>query len=172
MMQIPITDRRIEHPRYIFELPIRAEWRGQEYETQLVRAEGHTANVGPRGTLVHLRPLPPVGSLVHLFISHDEAPSIPYYEVETFVLRVDHDAGEPLAALMVSDWLAPGGAWLNRVYEPSVAAIRAALEAPFTYSAEEDAEEGEEGDPESWSCGRVRKGAARETRTAPKGNRN
>ena len=106
-------------PRYLVSLPVRAEW--EDAGGGQVVVEGSTENVGPEGTLVHLRMLPDVGSRVRLTVLDGEK-----YRLQTVaeVLRVERNPGHPLAALQL---ISGTDEWRGLVWEPSSPEARAAL---------------------------------------------
>lgn len=120
-------------PRYMAALPVRAEW--DDDQAGHIVAEGTTENVGPEGVLVHLqRLLPDVGSRVRLEIEADEGHKL---LVITEVLRLERNAGHPLAALQLLD---ATDEWRGLVWEPA---------APrYTQPAEEADEDAEQDDDE------------------------
>lgn len=99
-------------PRYLAALPVQVEWETSE-GTRIV-AEGTTENVGPEGALVHLqRELPDVGSRVRLIV---DSPDHRKLQVVTEVLRLERNAGHPLAALQLLDAM---DEWRGLVWEAS-----------------------------------------------------
>ncbi|HEX8097983.1 MAG TPA: PilZ domain-containing protein [Pyrinomonadaceae bacterium] len=108
--QITIENR--SGPRYLAALPVRAEWTDDD-GTHV--AEGETENVGPEGALVHLqRELPDVGSRVQLVVLDEEGRR--HLSVVTEVLRLERNAGHPLAALQL---LGATEEWRGLVWEPA-----------------------------------------------------
>ena len=103
-------------PRYLITLPVRAEWDDEQGEHVVV--EGATENVGPEGTLVHLRQLPDVGSRVQLFVLDGERFRI---QIIAEVLRIERDPGHPLAALQL---IGSTDEWRGLVWEPSAPHLR------------------------------------------------
>ena len=99
-------------PRYMVSLAVRAEW-DDEASGDHVVIEGETENVGPEGTLVHLRQLPDVGSRVQLVVLDGER-----YRIQAVaeVLRIERNPGHPLAALQLISAL---DEWRGLVWEPS-----------------------------------------------------
>jgi hypothetical protein len=93
-------------------LAVRAEW-DDEASGDHVVIEGETENVGPEGTLVHLRQLPDVGSRVQLVVLDGER-----YRIQAVaeVLRIERNPGHPLAALQLISAL---DEWRGLVWEPS-----------------------------------------------------
>src|ERR671938_1784177 len=121
------TDHRTG-PRYLASLLVRAEW--DDEEGRHFVAEGTTENVGPEGALVHLqRELPDVGSRVQLHVLGEQGQKL---QVVTEVLRLERNAGHPLAALQLLDAM---DEWRGLVWEPA---------APRT-PAPPAAEDGEDG---------------------------
>ncbi|HEY0080906.1 MAG TPA: PilZ domain-containing protein [Pyrinomonadaceae bacterium] len=99
-------------PRYPVSLPVRAEW-DDEASGDHVVIDGETENIGPEGTLVHLRQLPDVGSRVQLVVLDGER-----YRIQAVaeVLRIERNPGHPLAALQLISAL---DEWRGLVWEPS-----------------------------------------------------
>jgi hypothetical protein len=105
------TDYR-SGPRYLASLEVRAEW--DETDGTHIVTEGTTENIGPEGTLVHLpRRLPEVGGRVRLQV-HD--PDGKELLVVTEVLRIERNAGYPLAALQLLD---QSDEWKGLIWEPA-----------------------------------------------------
>ena len=99
-------------PRYLASLEVRAEW--DETDGTHIVTEGTTENIGPEGTLVHLpRRLPEVGGRVRLEV-HD--PDGNPLLVVTEVLRIERNAGYPLAALQLLD---QSDEWKGLIWEPA-----------------------------------------------------
>ena len=101
-------------PRYVVQLPVRAEW-DDDRSGQHVVVEGETENVGPQGALVHLETLPDVGSRVQLAVLADEKTLI---QAVAEVLRLERNPAQPLAALQL---LGSTDEWRGLVWEPSAA---------------------------------------------------
>jgi hypothetical protein len=121
-------------PRYLVSFEVRAEW--DEPGGAHVLSEGTTENVGPEGTLVHLpRKLPDVGSRVRLEVQGEDGKKL---QVVAEVLRIERNAGHPLAALQL---LGETDEWKGLIWEP--AAPRFNEPAP---SLEDEDEEGGEDD--------------------------
>ncbi|HYP52631.1 MAG TPA: hypothetical protein VEQ42_03775 [Pyrinomonadaceae bacterium] len=119
-MSTDFTEQQTEQrtgPRYLIALPVRAEW--DDAEGSHVVVEGATENVGPEGTLVHLRQLPDVGSRVRLTVLDGEK-----YRLEAVaeVLRIERNPGHPLAALQL---ITGADEWRGLVWEPSSPEARA-----------------------------------------------
>ena len=105
------TDYR-SGPRYLASLEVRVEW--DETDGTHIVTEGTTENIGPEGTLVHLpRRLPEVGGRVRLQV-HD--PDGKELLVVTEVLRIERNAGYPLAALQLLD---QSDEWKGMIWEPA-----------------------------------------------------
>lgn len=126
-----ITSENRTGPRYMASLPVRAEW--DDAQAGHIVAEGTTENVGPEGVLIHLqRLLPDVGSRVRLEVEAEEGQKL---QVVTEVLRLERNAGHPLAALQLLD---ATDEWRGLVWEPA---------APrYTQPAEEEDEDAEQDD--------------------------
>jgi hypothetical protein len=106
-------------PRYLAAHLIQAEWDDQS--GMHVVEEGETENVGPEGALVHLqRHLPDVGSRVQLAVLDESGLRL---KVITEVLRLERNAGHPLAALQLVD---AHDEWRGMVWEPSAPQLFAA----------------------------------------------
>ena len=107
-------------PRYLVSLAVRAEW-DDEASGDHVVIEGETENVGPEGTLVHLRQLPDVGSRVQLVVLDGEK-----YRIQAVaeVLRIERNPGHPLAALQLISAI---DEWRGLVWEPSAPHLLANL---------------------------------------------
>ncbi len=105
------TDGR-SGPRYLVSFEVRAEW--DEPGGTHIMSEGTTENVGPEGTLVHLpRKLPEVGSRVHLEVQGEDGKKL---QVIAEVLRIERNAGHPLAALQL---LGETDEWRGLIWEPA-----------------------------------------------------
>ena len=105
------TDHRTG-PRYLVNLPVRAEWDDDESGRHVV-AEGETENVGPAGALVHLPQLPEVGSRVPLIVPDAQGLTV---TAVAEVLRLERNPVQPLAALQLID---ATDEWRGLVWEPS-----------------------------------------------------
>src|SRR5215211_833524 len=106
-----ISTEQRSGPRYLAQLPVRAEWDTEE--GRHVVAEGTTENVGPEGALVHLqRELPDVGSRVQLQVLSEDGMKL---QVVTEVLRIERNPGHLLAALQLLD---AADEWRGLVWEP------------------------------------------------------
>jgi hypothetical protein len=98
--------------RYLASLVVRVEWDTEQGKHMV--AEGKTENVGPQGALIHLqRELPDVGSRVQLMVLNEEGQKL---QVVTEVLRLERNAGHPLAALQLLDATEE---WRGLVWEPA-----------------------------------------------------
>ncbi|OLE51358.1 MAG: hypothetical protein AUG51_22925 [Acidobacteria bacterium 13_1_20CM_3_53_8] len=107
-----VIENRSAGPRYLAAVPVRAEW--DDEEGRHFVAEGETENVGPEGALVHLpRELPDVGSRVNLEVIGEEGTQL---KVIMEVLRLERNAGHPLAALQLLDAV---DEWRGLVWEPA-----------------------------------------------------
>src|ERR1044072_5392724 len=127
------TDTR-SGPRYLVSFEVRAEW--DEPGGTHIMSEGTTENVGPEGTLVHLpRKLPDVGSRVSLEVQGEDGKKL---QVIAEVLRIERNAGHPLAALQL---LGETDEWRGLIWEP--AAPRGAPPPPPAEDDDEDDEEDE-----------------------------
>jgi hypothetical protein len=103
-------------PRYLAALEVRAEW--DETDGTHIVTEGTTENIGPAGTLVHLpRRLPEVGGRVRLEVHDQDGKSL---LVITEVLRIERNAGYPLAALQLLD---QSDEWKGLIWAPSAPQI-------------------------------------------------
>jgi hypothetical protein len=103
-------------PRYLASLLVRAEW--DDADGGHVIAEGTTENVGPEGALVHLQSrLPDVGSRVQLAVLDEDGQKL---RVITEVLRLEHNAAHPLAALQLLD---AQDEWRGLVWEPAAPSV-------------------------------------------------
>ena len=122
-------------PRYLVSFEVRAEW--DEPGGAHILSEGTTENVGPEGTLVHLpRKLPEVGSRVRLEVLGEDGQKL---NVVAEVLRIERNAGHPLAALQL---LGETDEWRGLIWEP--AAPRFTAPAPLAEDDDEDDEEEDE----------------------------
>jgi hypothetical protein len=127
------TDTR-SGPRYLVSFEVRAEW--DEPGGTHIMSEGTTENVGPDGTLVHLpRKLPDVGSRVHLEVQGEDGKKL---QVIAEVLRIERNAGHPLAALQL---LGETDEWRGLIWEPAAPRV-----APPPPPAADDDEEDDEED--------------------------
>jgi hypothetical protein len=100
-------------------------------------SEGTTENVGPEGTLVHLpRKLPDVGSRVRLEVQGEDGTKL---QVVAEVLRIERNAGHPLAALQL---LGETDEWKGLIWEP--AAPRVTAPPPPIEDDDKDDEEEDE----------------------------
>jgi hypothetical protein len=128
------TDGR-SGPRYLVSFEVRAEW--DEPGGTHIMSEGTTENVGPEGTLVHLpRRLPDVGSRVHLEVQGEDGKKL---QVIAEVLRIERNAGHPLAALQL---LGETDEWRGLIWEPAAPRL-APPPPPVADDDEEDDEEDE-----------------------------
>lgn len=119
-------------PRYLVSFEVRAEW--DEPGGTHIMSEGTTENVGPEGTLVHLpRKLPDVGSRVHLEVQGEDGNKL---QVIAEVLRIERNAGHPLAALQL---LGETDEWRGLIWEP--AAPRFAPPPPPVTDDDDDEED-------------------------------
>jgi hypothetical protein len=119
-------------PRYLVSFEVRAEW--DEPGGAHVLSEGTTENVGPEGTLVHLpKKLPEVGSQVRLEVHGEAGNSL---QVIAEVLRIERNAGHPLAALQL---LGETDEWRGLIWGPAAPRV-----APPPPPPEEDDEDDEE----------------------------
>jgi hypothetical protein len=119
-------------PRYLVSFEVRAEW--DEPDGSHVVVQGTTENVGPEGTLVHLpRQLPNVGSTVRLEVAGEDGQKL---QVIAEVLRIERNAGHPLAALQV---LGETNEWKGLIWEP--AAPRVSAPAPRAEDEDDDEED-------------------------------
>jgi hypothetical protein len=110
-----ITEQRLGQ-RYVAYFPVRAEWDDDESGEHVV-TEGETENVGPAGTLVHLRQLPRVGSRVQIAVLEEEEPEDGRkvrLQAVAEVLRVERNPVQPLAALQLVN---ADEEWRGVVYE-------------------------------------------------------
>ena len=115
--------------RYLASLVVRVEWDTEQGKHMV--AEGKTENVGPQGALIHLqRELPDVGSRVQLMVLNEEGQKL---QVVTEVLRLERNAGHPLAALQLLDATEE---WRGLVWEPAAPRVT----PPPTEEEEEDEE--------------------------------
>lgn len=106
-------------PRYLVQIPVRAEWDDNRSGEHVV-AEGATENVGPSGALVHLPQLPDVGSRVQLIILDAQGLQL---ETVAEVLRLERNPAQPLAALQLID---ATDEWRGLVWEPAAPRVREA----------------------------------------------
>jgi hypothetical protein len=105
-------------PRYLASLEVRAEW--DETDGTHIVTEGTTENIGPEGTLVHLpRRLPEVGGRVRLEVHDPDGKAL---LVVTEVLRIERNAGYPLAALQLLD---QSDEWKGLIWEPAAPHVMA-----------------------------------------------
>ncbi len=111
-MSSNLTVEQRSGPRYVINLPVRAEWDDERSGTHIV-AEGETENVGPSGALVHLQQLPDVGSRVQLIVLDAQGLTL---TTVAEVLRLERNPAQPLAALQL---LEPTEEWRGLVWEPS-----------------------------------------------------
>ena len=119
-------------PRYLVSFEVRAEW--DEPGGEHILSEGTTENVGPEGTLVHLpRKLPEVGSRVRLEVQSEDGNKL---QVIAEVLRIERNAGHPLAALQL---LGETDEWKGLIWKP--AAPRVAPPPPPPEADDEDDED-------------------------------
>jgi hypothetical protein len=119
-------------PRYLVSFEVRAEW--DEPGGEHILSEGITENVGPEGTLVHLpKKLPQVGSRVQLEVHGEDGNTL---QVIAEVLRIERNAGHPLAALQL---LGETDEWRGLIWEP--AAPRVTAPPPAVTEDDEDDEE-------------------------------
>lgn len=109
MSQITMSEHRTGQ-RFVVAMPVQAEW-DDESSGKHVVTEGATENVGPDGALVHLPQLPRVGDRITLVVS-DQKEQLVRVSVE--VLRLERNAGHPLAALQL---LKASAEWRGRVWE-------------------------------------------------------
>src|SRR6266550_6343960 len=118
-------------PRYLVSFEVRAEW--DEADGSHVVVQGTTENVGPEGTLVHLpRQLPDVGSTVRLEVAGEDGQKL---QVIAEVLRIERNAGHPLAALQV---VGETNEWKGLIWEPAAPRVSA---PPVPAEDEDDEEE-------------------------------
>lgn len=106
-------------PRYVINLPVRAEW-DDDASGKHVVVEGETENVGPQGALVHLEQLPEVGSRVQLSVVGAQGLET---QAVAEVLRLERNPAQPLAALQL---LGESDEWRGLVWEPSAPELQAA----------------------------------------------
>ena len=105
-------------PRYLVSFEVRAEW--DEPDGSHIVVQGTTENVGPEGTLVHLpRQLPNVGSTVRLEVEGEDGQKL---QVIAEVLRIERNAGHPLAALQL---VGETNEWKGLIWEPAAPRITA-----------------------------------------------
>ena len=120
-------------PRYLVTFEVRAEW--DNPDGAHILSEGTTENVGPEGTLVHLpRGLPDVGRRVRLEIQGEDGKKL---QVVAEVLRIERNAGHPLAALQL---LGETDEWRGLIWEPAAPRVFAPM------ATEDEDEEGEDED--------------------------
>ena len=113
-------DFQMDHrtgPRYLVNLPVRAEWDDDESGRHVV-AEGETENVGPEGALVHLHELPNVGSRIQLYVTGEKGLQL---QAVAEVLRLERNPAQPLAALQLLD---ATDEWRGLVWEPAAPRAR------------------------------------------------
>ena len=121
-------------PRYLVAFEVRAEW--DEPGGAHILSEGTTENVGPEGTLVHLpRKLPEVGSRVRLEVQGEDGNKL---QVVAEVLRIERNAGHPLAALQL---LGQTDEWRGLIWEPAAPRVAPAPPPPTEADDEDDEEE-------------------------------
>ena len=113
-MAVDITTEQRSGPRYVIQIPVRAEW-DDEASGEHVVVEGETENVGPSGALVHLEKLPQVGSRVQLTVLDAQGTQL---STVTEVIRLERNPVQPLAALILIDATEE---WRGLVWEPSAA---------------------------------------------------
>ena len=111
-MAVDITTEQRSGPRYVIQIPVRAEW-DDEASGEHVVVEGETENVGPSGALVHLERLPDVGSRVRLTVPDAQGTTL---EAVAEVLRLERNPVQPLAALHL---LGETDEWRGLVWEPA-----------------------------------------------------
>ena len=109
-------------PRYLIQLPVRAEW-DDGASGQHIVVEGETENVGPEGALVHLHQLPDVGSRVQLMVLDQGEPRL---RAAAEVLRLERNPAQPLAALQLLDRIEE---WRGQVWEPSAPHLQTASDS-------------------------------------------
>jgi hypothetical protein len=127
------TDTR-SGPRYLVSFEVRAEW--DEPGGNHIMSEGTTENVGPEGTLVHLpRRLPEVGSRVHLEVQGEDGTKL---QVFAEVLRIERNAGHPLAALQL---LGETDEWRGLIWEPAAPRMAPPPPPPVEDDDEDDEED-------------------------------
>lgn len=112
-----ITVEQRSGPRYLINLPVRAEWDDESSGEHIV-AEGETENVGPQGALVHLHQLPNVGSRVQLIVLDAQGLTL---QAIAEVLRLERNPVQPLAALQL---LESTDEWRGLVWEPASPEMR------------------------------------------------
>jgi hypothetical protein len=118
-------------PRYLVSFEVRAEW--DDADGSHIVVQGTTENVGPEGALVHLpRQLPNVGSTVRLEVASEDGQKL---QVIAEVLRIERNAGHPLAALQV---LGETNEWKGVIWEPAAPRVSA---PPVPVEDEDDEEE-------------------------------
>jgi hypothetical protein len=111
-MPVNFTTEQRSGPRYMIQIPIRAEWDDAASGEHIV-SEGETENVGPAGALVHLPHLPEVGSRVNLIVPDAQGLTV---TAVAEVLRLERNPVQPLAALLLLD---ATDEWRGLVWEPS-----------------------------------------------------
>ena len=122
-------------PRYLVSFEVRAEW--DEPGGAHILSEGTTENVGPDGTLVHLpRKLPEVGSRVRLEVQSEDGNKL---QVVAEVLRIERNAGHPLAALQL---LGETDEWRGLIWEPAAPRVTPPP-APLTEADDDEDDEDE-----------------------------
>ena len=121
-------------PRYLASFEARAEW--DEADGTHILSEGTTENVGPEGTLVHLpKKLPEVGSRVRLEVHGEDGHTL---QVIAEVLRIERNAGHPLAALQL---LGETDEWKGLIWEPAAPRVAPPPPPPSEDDDDEDDEE-------------------------------
>jgi len=121
-------------PRYLVSFEARAEW--DEADGTHILSEGTTENVGPEGTLVHLpKKLPEVGSRVRLEVHSEDGHTL---KVIAEVLRIERNAGHPLAALQL---LGETDEWKGLIWEPAAPRVAPPPPPPSEGDDDEDDEE-------------------------------
>lgn len=122
-------------PRYLVSFEVRAEW--DDPGGTHILSEGTTENVGPEGTLVHLpKKLPDVGSRVRLEVQNEDGAKL---QVVAEVLRIERNAGHPLAALQL---LGETDEWKGLIWEAAAPRFTSPP-APVTDEEEDDEEDDE-----------------------------
>ncbi len=111
-MSVNFTTEQRSGPRYMIQIPVRAEW-DDESSGEHVVVEGETENVGPAGALVHLEKLPDVGSRVRLTVPDAQGTTL---QAVAEVLRLERNPVQPLAALLLLDAM---DEWRGLVWEPA-----------------------------------------------------
>lgn len=120
------TTEQRSGPRYMIQIPVRAEWDDERSGTHVV-AEGETENVGPAGALVHLPQLPEVGSRVQLIVPDAQGLTV---SAVAEVLRLERNPVQPLAALQLID---ATDEWRGLVWEPSAPHLQKPDEADLDW---------------------------------------